>query len=577
MAFRKLSMFFLLFSYLTAPVVCREFFSSVHEMTKVFGYEQKMLEHMQKFLAANQGKLDFLKARLREFEGERQEALDWGPAYFDSPLNKYLLNKRLTVDWQQVENLMETATGKKPLARLQKLRNLKSMPQKSELEGALDGLLRLQFVYRLKAKDIARGILDGVQYGARLNSEHCVDLARLALRDKHPRLAHSWLLEARDLATNEAANEQLMAQILALLVQSKAELGDYRGMNDTYQELLKLQPASEEHAKSYESFLEAHGGVAALNDTKNIEEHAPVPEKGTPVSEFEGFCLTCSGHWRPSPQDERSLQCGYMSETHPFLWIAPLKAEELSHNPLVVLYHDVIYQSEIDTIRNLVTNKLKRAEVAGFNETSKSNVRTSQNTFLPQTEDKVLATIDRRVADMTNLNMKYAEDHQISNYGIGGHYGPHMDWFHQVTIENGLVSTPEMGNRIATVLFYLSDVTQGGGTVFPHLMMQIKPKKYSGTVYSPMFFCLNENLISINFPAVFWHNLHASGVGDVRTLHAACPIIAGSKWVLNRWIREFVQADRRPCVLWDDSLVTMSQLLEMHKQQEAMNAMQAAS
>lgn len=40
----------------------------------------------------------------------------------------------------------------------------KLMPKKTELEGAIDGLLRLQTVYRLEAKDIAKGILDGVDY-----------------------------------------------------------------------------------------------------------------------------------------------------------------------------------------------------------------------------------------------------------------------------------------------------------------------------------------------------------------------------------------------------------------------------
>lgn len=126
---------------------------------------------------------DLFNSRLREFENERNEAREWGPSYFESPINKYLLNKRLTVDWQRVENLMATSTGEsnikthcfksnttdfpllEPLTRLRKFRNRETMPDKKELEGAIDGLLRLQYVYRLKAKDLARGILDGVDYG----------------------------------------------------------------------------------------------------------------------------------------------------------------------------------------------------------------------------------------------------------------------------------------------------------------------------------------------------------------------------------------------------------------------------
>ena len=30
--------------------------------------------------------------------------------------------------------------------------------------------------------------------------------------------------------------------------------------------------------------------------------------------------------------------------------------------------------------------------------------------------------------------------------------------------------------------------------------------------------------------AVFWYNLFQNGEGDVRTRHAACPVLAGTKW-----------------------------------------------
>lgn len=50
---------------------------------------------------------------------------------------------------------------------------------------------------------------------------------------------------------------------------------------------------------------------------------------------------------------------------------------------------------------------------------------------------------------------------------------------------------------------------EGGGTAFPFLNILVKPRK--GTL-------------------LFWYNLHASGDGDYRTKHAACPVLKGSKW-----------------------------------------------
>jgi len=107
-----------------------------------------------------------------------------------------------------------------------------------------------------------------------LNSEHCVDIARLALRDQHPRLAHSWLLEAKNRLTGGEKEKELKPQILALLVQAKKELEDFRGLNETYHELIQVQPASEEHAQNYDSFLESLGEKAFPNESKPILEHA---------------------------------------------------------------------------------------------------------------------------------------------------------------------------------------------------------------------------------------------------------------------------------------------------------------
>ncbi|XP_013142463.1 PREDICTED: prolyl 4-hydroxylase subunit alpha-2-like [Papilio polytes] len=84
------------------------------------------------------------------------------------------------------------------------------------------------------------------------------------------------------------------------------------------------------------------------------------------------------------------------------------------------------------------------------------------------------------------------------------------------------------GNRIATVLFYMSEVAQGGATVFTELGLSVFPVKNA---------------------AVFWMNLHPSGEGDIATRHAACPVLRGSKWVSNKWIHQGGQELLKPCNL----------------------------
>lgn len=45
------------------------------------------------------------------------------------------------------------------------------------------------------------------------------------------------------------------------------------------------------------------------------------------------------------------LRCRYVYDNTPFLKIAPLKLEEASLDPYIVVYHDVVYDSEIEFVK----------------------------------------------------------------------------------------------------------------------------------------------------------------------------------------------------------------------------------
>ncbi|CAL4066332.1 unnamed protein product, partial [Meganyctiphanes norvegica] len=137
----------------------------------------------------------------------------------------------------------------------------------------------------------------------------------------------------------------------------------------------------------------------------------------------------------------------------------------------------------------------------------------------------------------TDIHKEHAELLQVSNYGVGGHYNPHFDYLLVDKTEYELkhnINPKElnMGDRIATFMFYLNDVSLGGATAFPRLGAAAWPSKGS---------------------AVFWYNLKRSGAGDTRTLHGACPVLHGTKWVSNKWIREKGQFLRSPCGLTPDA------------------------
>lgn len=67
------------------------------------------------------------------------------------------------------------------------------------------------------------------------------------------------------------------------------------------------------------------------------------------------------------------------------------------------------------------------------------------------------------------------EDIQVLRYEHGQKYDPHYDYFaDKVNIARG-------GHRVATVLMYLTDVENGGETVFPNAEVSAQRLKYLQT------------------------------------------------------------------------------------------------
>uniref|UniRef100_T1IJJ1 Fe2OG dioxygenase domain-containing protein n=1 Tax=Strigamia maritima TaxID=126957 RepID=T1IJJ1_STRMM len=161
---------------------------------------------------------------------------------------------------------------------------------------------------------------------------------------------------------------------------------------------------------------------------------------------------------------------------------------------------------EINLIKGYSRFSLERSAVIGKNITSAvlSDVRTSQNTWLDDNDqdEKLrhkLKIIMDRVPRITRLNVhgkNNSEALQVANYGIGGHYSPHVDYF------------PEDPNRKK-----LNDVKRGGATVFPRIDAAVWPRKGS---------------------AAFWYNIRKNGTKDPMTLHGGCPVLHGTKWIGNK-------------------------------------------
>ena len=107
-----------------------------------------------------------------------------------------------------------------------------------------------------------------------------------------------------------------------------------------------------------------------------------------------------------------------------------IKVEEAFKKPQLVVFHEFLSDSEIEVIKTLAEPKLKRAtvqnSVTGNLETAK--YRISKSAWLTNREHQVVQRISQRISYATGLDLSTAEELQVVNYGIGGHYEPHYDF-----------------------------------------------------------------------------------------------------------------------------------------------------
>uniref|UniRef100_A0A672RP53 Prolyl 4-hydroxylase alpha subunit domain-containing protein n=1 Tax=Sinocyclocheilus grahami TaxID=75366 RepID=A0A672RP53_SINGR len=125
---------------------------------------------------------------------------------------------------------------------------------------------------------------------------------------------------------------------------------------------------------------------------------------------------------------------------NPRLMYAPVKEEVEWDEPGIIRYHDIISDREIEILKNISRPLLSRSLTTG----GVSKNRTSQGVFLKE-DNIVVARISQRIADITGLSQKSAENLFVQNYGIGGRYEPHYDEL--VTINGVLLGNKWVANK----------------------------------------------------------------------------------------------------------------------------------
>ncbi|SEN17142.1 prolyl 4-hydroxylase [Paenisporosarcina quisquiliarum] len=176
--------------------------------------------------------------------------------------------------------------------------------------------------------------------------------------------------------------------------------------------------------------------------------------------------------------------------------------------PLIVILGNVLSNEECDELVRLSKDKMKRSKIGTTRE--ENELRTSSSMFLEESENEIIARVEKRVSSIMNIPVEHGEGLQILRYTPGQEYKAHHDFFSST-------SKVASNNRISTLVMYLNDVEQGGETFFPKLNLSVTPKKGMAVYFE--YFYNDQNLNDL-------------------TLHGGAPVITGEKWVATQWMRK---------------------------------------
>ncbi|XP_077229382.1 prolyl 4-hydroxylase 1 isoform X3 [Tasmannia lanceolata] len=205
-----------------------------------------------------------------------------------------------------------------------------------------------------------------------------------------------------------------------------------------------------------------------------------------------------------------------------------VKPEIISWAPRIIVLHNFLSSEECDYLRAIARPRLKISTVVDIKTGKgiKSDVRTSSGMFLNSEERKypIIQAIEKRISVFSQVPVENGELLQVLRYEKNQFYRPHHDYFSDTfNLKRG-------GQRVATMLMYLSDNVEGGETFFP--MAGDGECSCGGKTVKGM--CVKP----VKGDAVLFWSMGLDGASDLNSIHGGCEVLQGEKWSATKWMRQ---------------------------------------
>lgn len=182
-------------------------------------------------------------------------------------------------------------------------------------------------------------------------------------------------------------------------------------------------------------------------------------------------------------------------------------------SPRLIVLGDFLSHAECDHLIGLGAPHLQDSKTLnGAQEVSNLEWRKSSNCFLRRWQTETVRVIEKRIADYFLWPLDHFEPFQIVRYVPGQEYKPHHDYFKAGPNVESILANG--GQRVGTLIIYLSDVLTGGETKFHDVGLSVTPQKGNAVF--------------------FWYDQPEE---SSKTLHSGEPVISGEKWIATKWFR----------------------------------------
>ena len=443
-----------------------------------------------------------------------------------NPTDSFKMMKNLITEWSDLKWMYTAQESKLNLELLDLYeKRILVFKEGKELRGSFQSIFKLQDTYKISVSEMVNGLR---KPSHKLDFDNMFEIVSYAIHFwMYPQAIEwaSYIVQHFDTDIDVHVGRSMLSEVYDFLSWANYKIRDYSAAVEACKKSITLNytDVRQYNLGWYQQLqiTEAHPA-----DTVGIPQDDPVTNKTLQA-------VRCRREEKLDQKYADTLFCQYYAP-HPQFYLKPLKQERLYHDPQIDLYINILSDAESDHLKEKGRSGLNVAKVYSLEtgQLTTASYRTSKNTWLLPFNDTIITRVVDRIGALGNFDMTYSEPLQVANYGIGGNYEAHYD-FAVPPYNSSIFGAYDFGDRMATMLFYLETVEEGGDTTFINVLPGVSTAAIKGS-------------------GVFWYNLKKNGNGDMRTKHAACPVLLGEKWISNLWIHEHGQEFRHPCTLNPD-------------------------